>query len=601
MGLLSLVGHGLTKVGNGVTNAIDRMAYGNLPPELRDNLGVQGTGGTAYPQLAQPVSTPVPEAFPDDPGNQDAVPTVNSGLLAPQATAPPGAMLKPNTMAADPALRKQMRVEFLSSLGAALSSGQPLGMALGSARQNYQQNMVGQLEAVKSLNEQAQQKQYQRMFMQEMQGATTPEAQSAVLIKWAPAIGPKAAQEYGAMLKEIRPAGDESVGTYEGTDPVTGKPATFQRYKSGRVEQVKGVVPKAANIQAGGNGIEYDPVTGMTGAYPMDINGKTTMLRQNMRTGEFFGPDGAKIPVTATITPYKQPTVTPFNQERVYMVQAGGNPDDPSTWTRDVVAKFYSLNKPAAQTNTFNVGAPNSDGTANSLIDAIGNYEVPLTPPRNSSPASMKSYKDIVDALKTSYPKFDAKMYHTAQLTMDAFARGKEAASINAINTAAGHVSVLADAANALQLGDLPTLNKLANALGYQTGSQPLAVYKTIVHRLGPEITKAYVGTGGTLGDRGSSESDFDPALGPKAILSNLGMTAYLFDSKKNALKTQYEKNVPGKNFEGFISPDAQATFDRFKVGGGSGRTAQGGYKINGTYGGRIYLGGNPNSNESWK
>jgi len=229
----------LSRFGRGVTGAIDRMAYGDLPPGLLDTLGVQGTGGIAnvrpdYQQLAQALpqaSTPeyTPGESPQN-GNEYAVPKpgtsftpaqdqqVSSGLLAQQAPAPQGATLTPNTMAEDPALRKQMRVQFLSSLGAALSSGQPLGMALGSGRQNYQQNMVGQLEETQKQKLEMAHRTLLAQFQQEMAQAATPDQQAAVVMRNAAWLGPEAVSKYMEAIKAGRPP-EGSYGTV-GTDIV---------------------------------------------------------------------------------------------------------------------------------------------------------------------------------------------------------------------------------------------------------------------------------------------------------------------------------------------------------------------------------------------
>src|SRR5262249_38388928 len=97
-----------------------------------------------------------------------------------------------------------------------------------------------------------------------------------------------------------------------------------------------------------------------------------------------------------------------------------------------------------------------------------------------------------------------------AQLRKD-FTVGKHSTEINDINTAMGHVGVLGDAIDALNNNNVRVLNSIANRLGLETGSDAITTFKTIVHRVGPELTKAYLGAGGSAGERGADEKDFSP------------------------------------------------------------------------------------------
>ena len=73
------------------------------------------------------------------------------------------------------------------------------------------------------------------------------------------------------------------------------------------------------------------------------------------------------------------------------------------------------------------------------------------------------------------------------------------------------------------------------------TGATPVTTFNTIVHRVGPEIGKAYVAGGGTAGERGTNEEDFNPDKGPDQLMQALGISASLADSKIKALQKQYQ------------------------------------------------------------
>jgi len=160
-----------------------------------------------------------------------------------------------------------------------------------------------------------------------------------------------------------------------------------------------------------------------------------------------------------------------------------------------------------------------------------------------------------------------------AQIRKD-FTVGKHSTEINAINTAMGHVGVLGDAIDALNNNDIKALNRIANFVGVQTGKDNVTTFNTIVHRVGPEIAKAYIGAGGSAGERGSDEKDFDPSLGPQQLKSNVGITAKLLRSKIGALENQWNQNKSDSmpSFQDrFITPEAKAQLDKWAPQGTAG------------------------------
>lgn len=153
-----------------------------------------------------------------------------------------------------------------------------------------------------------------------------------------------------------------------------------------------------------------------------------------------------------------------------------------------------------------------------------------------------------------------------AQLRKD-FTVGKHSNEINAINTAMAHVGQLGNAIDALNNGDIKALNSIANFYNVQTGKDAVTTFNTIVHRVGPEIAKAYLASGGSAGERGADEKDFDPSLGPQQLRSNIGVTSRLLRSKVAALENQWNQNKSDSmpSFQQrFIMPEASAQLDKW-------------------------------------
>jgi hypothetical protein len=299
-------------------------------------------------------------------------------------------------------------------------------------------------------------------------------------------------------------------------------------------------------------------------------------------------PDGDPLKAYAMLEQTKQKATKPeaMTMTELYLKAANGDP---------VAQKAVRLAKPGPQ--VVNLAGTTSTGEANPMVKAIANYDMALPASRSSSPASINAQMQLVKAVKDINPQWDALTFPNALKTLEAFGSGREANSVGAINTAAGHLNSLAQAAKALGGGNLKVLNAISNAYGGQTGNDALSVYRTILHRIGPEITRAYIGTGGDIQDRVANESDFDPSLGTNVILKNIGSSANLFQSKINALKNQFEKNVKGgaHTFNDYVTPEAQAVFGSFGP-----RKAAAAPAIGTVMDGHRFNGGDPSNPANW-
>ena len=224
----------------------------------------------------------------------------------------------------------------------------------------------------------------------------------------------------------------------------------------------------------------------------------------------------------------------------------------------------------------------NADGSAKSYDDAIKSFGgksgvvKAIIEGRQSPPGGFAQktpyWQDVMQKVYAVDPEFSEQR---AQLRKS-YTVGPQSKEINAINTAMGHVGVLGDAIDALNNGDIKALNRIGNVIGVQVGNDKVTAFNTIVHRVGPELSKAYIGAGGSAGERGADEKDFDPNLGPQQLKSNVSITAKLLRSKIGALENQWDQNkAPGmKSFaDQFVTPEAKKQLDKWSPAGG----AQGG------------------------
>jgi hypothetical protein len=195
------------------------------------------------------------------------------------------------------------------------------------------------------------------------------------------------------------------------------------------------------------------------------------------------------------------------------------------------------------------------------MARAVAEYRVPLSQAvGRGGPAARGALMNQVLALN---PDFQEQYYNAFQKTENDAVAGKMSESATALNKMMGHLSVLKNASDALGGNDLQALNRLANWIGVQTGKDPVSTYNTIVHRVGPEVTKAYLAAGGSVGERGTNEEDFAAHLSPQQRNANIGVSAQLADSMIRALQAQYTRGTYGKGRQKLISDEAESARQR--------------------------------------
>lgn len=215
---------------------------------------------------------------------------------------------------------------------------------------------------------------------------------------------------------------------------------------------------------------------------------------------------------------------------------------------------------------TINVNSNPENMASNAEL--IANYQqAPLSGFAMSKPEGQA----IMAQVHKLNPDYHSEYYNNFNKTETDATTGKIGSSANALNTMIGHLSVLDQASDALKNNDFQMLNRLANAIGVQTGNSAVTTYRTIVHRIGPEVEKAYIGAGGTGTERGANEQDFDPNMAPQQIKDNVRISASLADSKIKALQSQYQRGTYGRGQQKLISDESEATRQRLSGAGGGG------------------------------
>jgi hypothetical protein len=228
---------------------------------------------------------------------------------------------------------------------------------------------------------------------------------------------------------------------------------------------------------------------------------------------------------------------------------------------------------------------------------------------------AMKSpyWQNMVSLVAQYDPSFDAVNFNKRNQTATAFAKGKQADAVRAVNQTLYHMGGLADNIESLSNfnGMATPLNYIVNpAQKYLGGDPRQGTFEQTAHAVGSELRKVFSNGGtGSLQELQQWE-DTLPVNG-----SQVQQTAYLknglnlLQGAMSALDNQYKEGMGNKaSINDLITPIARKVIDRISGSGtptpaapGAAPAAQPAVPPMGTIkGGYIFKGGNPASPSSW-
>ena len=202
------------------------------------------------------------------------------------------------------------------------------------------------------------------------------------------------------------------------------------------------------------------------------------------------------------------------------------------------VAKATALARQQAQAGQF--GEPGDP-----MIDMVGQNRVDLATALQRVPPAAK--EKFLNNLAQAYPEYQQQVFATRQALMKSATSGDIGKNITAYNTAIAHATQLQSAAEALNNGDMPTLNKLGNALGYQFGSDKTTNFNVIKNALSGEISKVFKGGEATDAEIKAVQEPFSSANSPAQLKGAIDNAIHLMNSKRDALQQQYQQGLKGQ------------------------------------------------------
>jgi hypothetical protein len=201
-----------------------------------------------------------------------------------------------------------------------------------------------------------------------------------------------------------------------------------------------------------------------------------------------------------------------------------------------------------------NAGAPATDPA----VDMVGQGRMDYATATGRYPPLARQAFD--KELAARYPQYNQMNYGVEKKVQQEFTSGDAAKSLTAFNTAIQHATQAQQAANALDNGDVRTLNKIGNALGVEIGSDKVTNFNAIKSALTGEVSKVFKGGQATDAEIKEVQGPLNAANSPAQLHGALDTVIHLMNSKRDALKAQYEAGKKGQpNFGGGETGGAQS------------------------------------------
>lgn len=260
----------------------------------------------------------------------------------------------------------------------------------------------------------------------------------------------------------------------------------------------------------------------------------------NVNTGQVMSPDGQ---MTSQMADNKYRSI-----QQAMQLKQPISPDDAA------FAKAYEKQKtlvPVANFNLQNGGAAGAPGKPSAIAQGLADGSIKWNDVVSArTPLSIK--QQLLSETKAIKPDFNSGDFSIEQSVKKEFTSGDAAKNLTAFNTAIEHAQQLQKAAEAMDNGNVVGLNKIGNALGYQFGSDKTTNFNVIKNALTGEISKVFKGGGATDAEIEAVQGPFSAANSPAQLKGAINNAVALMNSKRDALKQQYEEGSKGKpNFGG--------------------------------------------------
>lgn len=161
------------------------------------------------------------------------------------------------------------------------------------------------------------------------------------------------------------------------------------------------------------------------------------------------------------------------------------------------------------------------------------------------------NYETSGQAMRTHAAAPGSIGFSTEKGVTKEFTTGTSAKNITAYNTAIAHLGMLDQAAAALHNGDTQVINRIGNEFAAQTGSPAPTNFEAVKDAVAGEVSKTFKGGQATDTEIQQMNHAINAAQSPAQLSGVIKTFTGLMNSKRDALKQQYEQGLKAKpNFE---------------------------------------------------
>jgi len=210
-------------------------------------------------------------------------------------------------------------------------------------------------------------------------------------------------------------------------------------------------------------------------------------------------------------------------------------------------------------------GAVEARGTPplEAMAQSIYNGDMPMPTGMGANNARNQWLASRVQEIAQQKNKaYDPTVYTVRKKTEESFSTGKQGDTVKSMNVAIDHLDTLQSAANALNNGQLPIFNDIANKFAKNTGQPQITDFNSLKSIVGSEVAKAVAGGATALGDREEIRREIDAANSPQQLAGVITRYQQLLSGQMKGLKTQYESGG-GKNWDTKLNPRTKEILEK--------------------------------------
>lgn len=200
----------------------------------------------------------------------------------------------------------------------------------------------------------------------------------------------------------------------------------------------------------------------------------------------------------------------------------------------------------------------------NPTAESIAKY---LTAPPSSTGRNSAGSSALMNDVRKINPEYNEQRFKEAQLTRNDYAKVSPSSAggqVQAINRAIPHLDQLEMAAKALENGNMPLVNSIANQFHVNLGDDKASAARAIQNLVSSEVQKAVTGGLGGIEERKDLSEKLSTNLSPKALASVVRQYQGLMATQAEGLKQNWTSHgLPAKEWDEKLVPRAREVVQR--------------------------------------